>query len=281
MTTEGTNFQIDGGVLDGVSFPEIYADNFDMTWIPGEDHMYVRNRLDSFQLYNNSATLDGFIDVNKTGVFGGGTMSTRGFTTESQDFTFSEQDLLAKNSTFEMASSNPAKPLLRGDDIRLEFDFNRDIAEMSPEIEGLVQTSNNLARVLVKNGELVILCLTRGSVNTERDDLATAIAAGIELTGADVGIAGQYPGWQPAPSSAIVKLLSSLYEELFDEPANVAACHAGLECGILGTNYPDVEMISFGPNIRGAHSPDERCQVSSVQKYWNFLLETLKRIPKK
>ncbi len=73
--------------------------------------------------------------------------------------------------------------------------------------------------------------------------------------------------------------MSGLYEELFGEPAHVAACHAGLECGILGQNYPDVEMISFGPNIYGAHSPDERTQISSVQKYWKLLTETLKRIP--
>lgn len=153
------------------------------------------------------------------------------------------------------------------------------IHRMSPDIPDLVQTSNNLARVLVKDGEITIMCLTRSSVNTERDDLANAIVAVFELTGSDVGITGQYPGWKPAPEAKIIKIMSGLYEELFGEPAHVAACHAGLECGILGTNYPDMEMISFGPNIRGAHSPDERCQISSVQKYWKFLLETLKRIP--
>ena len=73
--------------------------------------------------------------------------------------------------------------------------------------------------------------------------------------------------------------MSSLYVELFDDEPHVCACHAGLECGILGRNYPDMQMISFGPNIYGAHSPDERVQISSVQKYWKFLLETLRRIP--
>ncbi|MCP4197735.1 MAG: aminoacyl-histidine dipeptidase, partial [Proteobacteria bacterium] len=81
------------------------------------------------------------------------------------------------------------------------------------------------------------------------------------------------------PGSAIVQLMSSLYREMFDEGAHVAACHAGLECGLLGANYPDMQLISFGPNIRGAHSPDEKVQISSVQKFWKFLLETLKRIP--
>lgn len=153
------------------------------------------------------------------------------------------------------------------------------IHRMCPDIDGLVQTSNNLARVSVRDGQLEIMCLTRSSVDTERDDLANAIKANFELTGAKVQISGAYPGWQPAPSSEIVTLMSNLYLELFDSQADVAACHAGLECGIIGRHYPDMDMISFGPTIRGAHSPDERVRVDSVQKYWLFLLETLKRIP--
>ena len=153
------------------------------------------------------------------------------------------------------------------------------IHRMSPEIPELVQTSNNLARVQVKDGNFTIGCLTRSSVNSERDDLANALTAVLELTGADVETAGDYPGWKPSPNAKIVKLMSDLYKEMFDDEAHVAACHAGLECGILGTNYPDMEMISFGPNIRGAHSPDEAVQISSVQKYWKLFLETLNRIP--
>jgi hypothetical protein len=99
--------------------------------------MIIQNQLDNFNLYNNSATLDGFIDLNAKGVNGGGTMTTRGFETKSDEFTFSETDLMAKHSFFELASDNPEKPLITGDDIRLEFDFNRDIADISPEIEGM------------------------------------------------------------------------------------------------------------------------------------------------
>lgn len=153
------------------------------------------------------------------------------------------------------------------------------IWRMSPEIEGLVQTSNNVARVLVKEGQVTIGCLTRGSVDTERDDLADAVTATFELTDATAEQSGQYTGWKPSPESAIVRLMSSLYVDLFGEAPHVCACHAGLECGILGQNYPDIQMISFGPNIYGAHSPDERVQISSVQKYWGFLVESLKRIP--
>jgi dipeptidase D len=155
------------------------------------------------------------------------------------------------------------------------------IHRMSPAINGLVQTSNNIARVLVKDGAFTILCLTRSSVDSEKTDLAKTICYNFELAGAKPEFGGSYPGWAPKPEAPIVKLMSDLYEERYKEKAKVNAVHAGLECGILGANYPDMQMISFGPNIRGAHSPDEKVQISSVQKYWPFLLETLKRIPAK
>lgn len=152
------------------------------------------------------------------------------------------------------------------------------IYRMSPDIKDLVQTSNNLARILVSEEAYTILCLTRSSVDSEKMDLAYAIQSTFELLGADVSFSGDYPGWTPRPGASIVQLMSDLYKEMFNEEPMVSACHAGLECGILGTNYPKMEMISFGPNIRGAHSPDEKVEVESVQKYWGFLLETLKRI---
>jgi len=155
------------------------------------------------------------------------------------------------------------------------------IYRMSPDIAGLVQTSNNVSRVIVKDGTFQIQCLTRSSVDSEKADLQTAITSAFELCGAEITTAGSYPGWTPKPSSPIVKLMSDLYKERYNSEPKVSACHAGLECGILGTNYPDMQMISFGPNITGAHSPDEKVQISSVQKYWGFLLETLVRIPKK
>jgi dipeptidase D len=155
------------------------------------------------------------------------------------------------------------------------------IYRMSPDIAGLVQTSNNIARVIVKDGSYQIQCLTRSSVDSEKIDLQDAITSTFDLLGAEITATGSYPGWTPKPSAPIVKLMSDLYKERYHSEAKVSACHAGLECGILGTNYPDMQMISFGPNIKGAHSPDERVQISSVQKYWGFLLETLVRIPKK
>lgn len=162
--------------------------------------------------------------------------------------------------------------------LRAIYAIPNGIYRMSPDIEDLVQTSNNLARVVVKDGRYEVLCLTRSSVDSEKNDLAHAIQSALELTGAVVEFSGDYPGWTPKPTSKIVELMSRLYEEKFNEEADVNACHAGLECGILGTHYPEMEMISFGPNIRGAHSPDEKVQISSVQKFWGFLLDTLQRI---
>lgn len=155
------------------------------------------------------------------------------------------------------------------------------VYRMSADIPDLVETSNNVARVIVKEGEIKIGCLTRSSVDSSKMDLANALRATFELTGCEVEFSGDYPGWTPNMDASILKVLSSLYEKINGEPAHVAACHAGLECGILGSNYPDMEMISFGPTIRGAHSPDERASISSSQKYWAFVLEILKNIPKK
>jgi dipeptidase D len=154
------------------------------------------------------------------------------------------------------------------------------VYRMSADIPELVETSNNIARVIVKNGDIKIGCLTRSSVESSKIDLANSLRAAFELTGCEVELSGDYPGWTPNMDSSILKVLDSLYEKMNGEKAHVAACHAGLECGILGTNYPDMEMISFGPTIKGAHSPDERASISSAKKYWKFVLEILKNIPK-
>lgn len=155
------------------------------------------------------------------------------------------------------------------------------VYRMSPDVEGLVETSNNIAKVAVDNGNIQLLCLTRSSSESNKWDLANAIKSGFELANFNVLFSGSYPGWLPNKNSSILQVVENTYVSLFKEKPNVAACHAGLECGILGKNYPNMEMISFGPNIKGAHSPDERAQISSTQKFWKLLLEVLKNIPKK
>lgn len=155
------------------------------------------------------------------------------------------------------------------------------VYRMSPDIEGLVETSNNIAKVSVKNGAIKISCLTRSSSETNKFDLANSLKSAFELAGFEVVLSGDYPGWQPNINSEILDIVANLYTKLHNEKANVAACHAGLECGILGQNYPKMDMVSFGPTILGAHSPDERASISSTQKFWKFLIEILKNIPKK
>lgn len=156
------------------------------------------------------------------------------------------------------------------------------VFRMSPDIADLVETSNNIAKVSVENGTIKIECLTRSSVESSKMELANALTSVFELAGYKTELSGDYPGWTPNMDSPILKVLDDLYQKLNNgKKANVAACHAGLECGILGRNYPEMDMISFGPTIKGAHSPDERASISSTQKYWNFVLEILKNIPKK
>jgi len=161
------------------------------------------------------------------------------------------------------------------------YGAHNGVFRMSPGIENLVETSNNIARITANDGSIKIECLTRSSVESSKNDLANTLKAVFELAGYQVTLSGSYPGWAPNMSSPILKVLDSLYEKINGEKAKVAACHAGLECGILGQNYPDMDMISFGPTIKGAHSPDERASISSAQKYWTFVLEILKNIPKK
>lgn len=163
--------------------------------------------------------------------------------------------------------------------LRALYSCPNGIYRMCPDIAGLVQTSNNLSRVLVKEGSYSLQCLTRSSVDSEKMDLVNAIQSGFELLGAKMQYGGNYPGWAPKPDADIVKIMSNLYRKMYNSEPHVNACHAGLECGIIGANYPGMEMISFGPNITGAHSPDEKTQISSVQKFWGFLLETMKEIP--
>ena len=155
------------------------------------------------------------------------------------------------------------------------------VYRMSPDIEDLVETSNNVAKVIVKEGNIKIDCLTRSSSETSKYDLANSLRSAFELAGFEVEYSGSYPGWQPNVNSEILDVLKSQYKNLFKEEPRVVACHAGLECGILGQNYPNMDMISFGPTIRGAHSPDEKVSISSVQKFWKFLLSILENTPEK
>jgi len=164
---------------------------------------------------------------------------------------------------------------------RALYAAHNGVYRMSADMANLVETSNNIARVIVKDGKVHIGCLTRSSVESAKLDLANALRSTFELIGCEVTQSGSYPGWTPNVNSPILDVLKDIYEKQNGTKPDVVACHAGLECGILGTNYPEMDMISFGPTIKGAHSPDERASISSAQKYWKFVLEILENIPAK
>ena len=153
------------------------------------------------------------------------------------------------------------------------------VYRMSPDIEGLVEASSSLARVIVSEGLFTTQSLQRSSVESSKKDVANMVKAAFESIGCEVVQGGDYPGWSPNANSPILTIMKDLYVQRYNEEPKIKACHAGLECGILGKHFPGMDMISFGPNIRAAHSPDEKVQISSVQKYWGYLLETLKQIP--
>ncbi|MDY3319251.1 aminoacyl-histidine dipeptidase [Riemerella anatipestifer] len=155
------------------------------------------------------------------------------------------------------------------------------VYRMSPDVEDLVEASNNIARVELKDGALQILNLSRSSVESSKLAVANQLRASFELAGMEVKFSGSYPGWKPKPGAEIIKVMEEIYQREFNSKPNVVACHAGLECGIIGANYPKMEMVSFGPTIKGAHSPDERASISSTQKFWKFLKEILANIPEK
>lgn len=165
--------------------------------------------------------------------------------------------------------------------IRSIYAAHNGVYRMSADMKDLVETSNNIARVIIKDGDISIGCLTRSSVETSKFDLANALRSAFELSGCEVNLSGSYPGWTPNVKSEILDILVHVYEKQNNVKPKVVACHAGLECGILGTNYPNMDMISFGPTIQGAHSPDERASIKSSQKFWKFVLEILKNIPVK
>lgn len=197
-----------------------------------------------------------------------------------EEFSGIEKDLHINIETFSSAEKGISVAASREIILSLKAAHN-GVYRMSPDVVGLVESSNNIARVILENGRLEIANLTRSSVESTKYAVAEQLKSVFELAGMDVEFSGSYPGWKPKPGSEIVRIMEQLYEKLFSEKPAVVACHAGLECGIIGANYPEMEMVSFGPTIRGAHSPDERASISSAQKFWGFLKEILANIPEK
>ena len=150
---------------------------------------------------------------------------------------------------------------------------------MSQDIPGLVETSTNLASVKMKPGNIIrIETSQRSSTESSKQDIATMVRTVFDMGGAKVTFGEGYPGWKPNPHSEILEIAVESYKRLFGVDAKVKAIHAGLECGLFLEKYPDLEMVSFGPTLRGVHSPDERLEIATVPKFWNLLCETLKSL---
>jgi dipeptidase D len=155
------------------------------------------------------------------------------------------------------------------------------VIRMSQDMIGLVETSSNLAIVKSSEDQISIHCLLRSSVDTAKAALAVSIGSVFDLAGAKVVFEGGYPGWKPNMDSEILKTMQATYKKMTGKIPEIKAIHAGLECGLLGGVYPHWDMISFGPTIRFPHSPDEKINIESVKRFYNWLVETLKDIPVK
>ena len=174
----------------------------------------------------------------------------------------------------------PAKVMRKADQARFLHAIRavqNGVYRMSPEIHGLVEASTNLAKITLGDGQMTIGSLQRSSVESSKADVAAAFRAPFDMLGAQVETGSEYPGWKPNPDSKIVQKMAGLYQQMFGNKPLIEACHAGLECGIIGQAYSGLDMVSFGPLIQGAHSPDERASVSSFKKFFVIKITLLPR----
>ena len=195
----------------------------------------------------------------------------------TKEFSATEPDL----SISVKAIDTPKEVITRAEQekiIHLVLAIPNGVMRMSDSMQGLVETSTNLAIVQAENGKLLIANLLRSSVDSAKEALGDKMEALAALAGTEIELVGAYPGWKPNMDSAILKTMMQTYETLYGKKPEIKAIHAGLECGLLGGVYPNFDMISFGPTIRNPHSPDERVHIESVEKFWNFLVATLKNI---
>lgn len=155
------------------------------------------------------------------------------------------------------------------------------VLRMIPYDKQIVETSSNLAIVEIAEGKVRFLILIRSSRDSMRECCVETLESAFSMAGMKVETDGDYPAWQPNPQSEIVELMKGIYKELFQQDNLVTVVHAGLECGVIGALRPHMDMVSFGPTLRSPHTPNERCNIPSVARYWTFVKTILERIPKK
>jgi len=184
--------------------------------------------------------------------------------------------------TLERASEDADRKVLKKDAqerlVRTILALPHGVTKLSHDIPGLVETSTNVAVIRREDGKLVLETSQRSSVQSEIEEIARSVAAVMELGGASVQAESGYPGWKPNMDSPILRLARGTYEDLFGKEPDVTAVHAGLECGIIGEKYPGMDMVSFGPTLRGVHSPDEKIFIDTVERFWTYLRAILERV---
>ena len=194
------------------------------------------------------------------------------------EFFKSEPDLIIEVNNIDSITHGLSK-IDSNEVVNAIYSVFNGVFKMSQSIDGLVETSSSLARVILNEGSFITQSLQRSSVESSKLDIAKTIGASFLNIGAEVEHSGSYPGWAPNTDSEILDIMVTLYKNMFDSDPKVQACHAGLECGILNERYPGLDMISFGPTIKNPHSPDEKVHIASVQKFWSLFVEVLKVIP--
>lgn len=202
---------------------------------------------------------------------------------EFEQLFISEFKGIEENISFKAEKTDRIKGLMpeeiQDDLINAVTACHHGVYRFIPELPEVVETSNNLSIVASDGEKIEVKCLIRSSVESRKEELASMIESVFSLAGAKVEFDGGYPGWKPNLDSPILKTMTKVYEKDFGKTPKIMIIHAGLECGILGTHYTEMDMISFGPTIRYPHSPDEKVNIETVKKFWDYLLATLINIP--
>lgn len=200
------------------------------------------------------------------------------FTAEvEEELAVTEKGILLSLDSCEPAAKVMEKQAMRKMLLSLHAVYNGVFA-MSQDIDWLVETSTNLASIHVEGDKVVVTTSQRSSIGSACQHMASVVRAAFELGGAEVLTNEGYPGWKLNPNSEIVKIAKESYVELFGKEPKILAIHAGLECGLFSEKYPRLDMVSFGPTLRGVHSPDEKLLIPTVQMVWDHLLDILKRV---
>jgi dipeptidase D len=195
------------------------------------------------------------------------------------EFRVSEPDLKIEIEEFEKPGFVMSK-VLQDNLLNALYACPHGVIAWSQDIPNFVETSTNLASVKMQNGKIRISTSQRSSIETAKDDIGNMVASVFKMIGAEIEHTDGYPGWAPNPNSKVLTLCVESYESLFGKKPVVRAIHAGLECGLIGDKYPGMDMISFGPTMRGVHSPSEKLEISTVEKFWILTLDLLKKIAK-